>query len=94
MTKQDEVHFYDGSIYRVGERVEVYAGSAGWVAGTIIAIERDRTGTNVKVNPDSIERLGRWDAYPLNPDAAARSGKPDFVRMRDFGVGGGSLRHI
>ena len=71
-----------GQTFRIGDRVR---NNDGWT-GTITAIKfRTRECDLLIVEPDNIADLPRRDCWPLNPVAAAHSGKTHFVRPRDHG---------
>lgn len=88
------IKFLDGSIYRVGQHVEVYCSTGGWQPGVIYAIEPQGRSKAIFVNMDCPEDLPSHMRWKLNPYAAAQLGYDYYEEPRDAGVAGGSLRHL
>lgn len=66
----------EGTTYSVGMRVRHLD---GW-SGTVTAI----SGDNLMVQPDDVSEV-KYRCWPLNPQAAARLGYPEFCEARDHG---------
>jgi hypothetical protein len=73
-----------GHIYRVGGRVQRFG--EGWT-GTIVAIVwRPNRPVMIHVVPDDLTQLKRHECRPLNAQAAAEHGSPEFCEARDHGM--------
>lgn len=89
--KTDSITYESGLTFKTGNRVEFWACTVGWLAGTVIGV--NHRGGTVFVQPDDETKLHGTERWALNPIAAERAGASHFVAPRDHGVAGGNLRH-
>lgn len=85
--QQVKITFEDGRTFKVGQRVEVYAGSVHGI-GTIIGIDPNvRNPKPIKVKLDADVKVGEFDRWPLRTGGY-------YDRCRDGGVAGGEILRI
>lgn len=92
---REEVTFMDGRTFRRGERVRFHSsvGCSGF--GTIFRIRQTPQGHEMlHIMPEEGAVFGPVGHYQLNPEAAKRHWKPDWMRVRDMGVSGGQLEKV